>query len=346
MKCVRVAYLHLLVSTRKVAATVDTSTVVVDNVGRVYKSHTGFLRRKTTTVEALRGLSLEVRQSEIFGLIGPNGAGKTTLIKILTTLLTPTFGQATVLGLDVVSQFAQIRPQINFIYGGERGLYWRLSGYDNLSYFADLYHVDRQTAKARIERLLKMVGLWERRHERVEGYSKGMKQRLHIAKALINEPKVLFLDEPTIGLDPVAARMLRDLVIEVRSRGITIFLTSHYMWEMEVLCDRIAVLKEGTMVALDTPAALKRLINGLEVVELQLPNEIAGIEEMVRQQTEVVAVSTGAIGQLQTVKIQTNDATATVAKMRQQCPNLDMTRLIRRPPNLEDAYVKLVGGVE
>lgn len=320
-------------------------TVAVSNLSRHYEAQTGFFRRQRRFISALTNVSLSVQEGEIFGLIGPNGAGKTTLIKVLTTLLAPSSGYATVLGFDVATQARQIRPHINFIFGGERGLYWRLSAYNNLSYFADLYYIDRKTARVRIEQLLKMVDLWERRHERVEGFSKGMKQRLHVAKALINNPKVLFLDEPTIGLDPVAARSLRTLISEIRTTGVTIFLTSHYMLEMEALCDRIAVLKDGAIIKLDTPVGLKDLLVGLEVVEVQLPDATT-VAAAVGRRAEVVSTSLANSGHLQTLTIYSRDARATVHFLQNGCNLQDTTRLLHRAPSLEDAYLKLVGGVE
>ncbi|MEZ4734675.1 MAG: ABC transporter ATP-binding protein [Caldilineaceae bacterium] len=321
------------------------TTVAVNNLSRQYETQTGIFRRQHQSIPALKNISLAVQEGEIFGLIGPNGAGKTTLIKILTTLLAPSSGYATVLGFDVATQAQQIRPQINFIFGGERGLYWRLSAYDNLSYFADLYYIDRKIARARIEQLLKMVELWERRHERVEGFSKGMKQRLHIAKALINDPKVLFLDEPTIGLDPVAARNLRTLISEIRTTGVTIFLTSHYMLEMEALCDRIAVLKDGAIVKLDTPVGLKDLLVGVEVVEVQLPDADL-VAAAIGRRAEVVSTSLANSSHLQTLTIYSRNARATMHFLQNEGYALDTTRLLHRAPSLEDAYIKLVGGVE
>lgn len=322
------------------------TTVAVSHLSRSYERTSGFLLRRRQTIQALTNVSLTVQQGEIFGLIGPNGAGKTTLIKILTTLLIPTSGRAEVLGFDVATEARRIRPQINFIFGGERGLYWRLSAYDNLTYFADLYQIDRKVAKARIQHYLTLVDLWDRRHEQVEGFSKGMKQRLHIAKALINSPKVLFLDEPTLGLDPVAARTLRSLIREVQASGVTIFLTSHYMLEMEALCDRIAVLKEGAILTLDTPAGLKQLLQGLDVVEVQLPGTGAEVESYLRQRPEVFSTTMTDSGHLQTLTIQSHDVAATIAFLQNACTTFDLARLIRRPPTLEDVYVKLVGGAE
>jgi ABC-2 type transport system ATP-binding protein len=320
------------------------TTVRVEQVSRVYETTQGILRRRKQRHEALREVSLEVAAGEIFGLIGPNGAGKTTLIKILTTLLTPTSGQAQVLGYDVARQPQLIRPHINFIFGGERGLYGRLSGEDNLHYFADLYRVERKLAVTRCQELLQMVGLWEQRGERVEGYSKGMKQRLHVAKSLVNAPKVLFLDEPTIGLDPVAARALREVILEVRRQQTTVFLTSHYMWEMELLSDRIAVLKDGQIVTTGAPNTLKQLVGSREVVELQLFGGATQLQEHLQPLPQVDSVVVTTSGQVQTLRIQTQDAQSTIAAIRQISPQVDLTRLFVRPANLEDVYFKLVGG--
>src|SRR6266540_274259 len=184
---------------------------------RTYRTHTGTVRRKTKEIEAVRGVSFVIEEGELFGLLGPNGAGKTTTIKMLITLLIPTSGSARVLGLDVVKDSREVRKRIGYVFGGERGLYERLSAYDNLRYFAELYAVPPREQKARIAELLELVGLAGREKERVEGYSRGMRQRLHIARGLLHDPSVLFLDEPTIGLDPVGARELRSLVASLVS---------------------------------------------------------------------------------------------------------------------------------
>src|SRR5213080_2660414 len=205
---------------------------------RTYKTTTGALRRKPLDVEAVRGVSFEVGDGELFGLLGPNGAGKTTTIKMLITLLIPTSGSARVLGLDVVKDAREVRKRIGYVFGGERGLYERLSALDNLRYFAELYAVPPREQKQRIEALLELVGLKGREKERVEGYSRGMRQRLHIARGILHDPEVVFLDEPTIGLDPVGARDLRQMIADLVTTGKTVLLTTHYMFEADALCDR------------------------------------------------------------------------------------------------------------
>lgn len=245
-------------------------------VKELKRSYTGTLgMTKKKSIEALRGISFSIKEGEIFGLLGPNGAGKTTTIKILTTLLAPTSGQAKIMGYNCFGDEDNIRGSINFIFGGERGLYWRLSAYENLQYFGDLYKIPSSILKNRIRELITLVGLEGRENEKVEGYSKGMKQRLQIARGLINDPKILFLDEPTIGLDPVGAKDLRNIITELKAKGKTVLLTTHYMYEADELCDRIAIINNGEIMALGTPIELKEKylgdINGsLEDVYLKI----------------------------------------------------------------------------
>jgi ABC-2 type transport system ATP-binding protein len=176
------------------------NAVEIENLRRVYKSTIGVFRRKTKEVIAVDDISFDVKSGELFGLLGPNGAGKTTTTKMLTTLLIPTSGTARILGKDVVRDADALRSRIGFIFGGERGLYWRLSGIDNLRYFASLYQVDPEVSRKRIPYLLELVGLADRGQEKVEGYSRGMKQRLHVARALLHDPEILCLDDRPSGL--------------------------------------------------------------------------------------------------------------------------------------------------
>src|SRR5215210_4427765 len=202
------------------------AVVEARDLTRSYHTTTGVLRRKPLEVEAVRGISFEVGDGELFGLLGPNGAGKTTTIKMLITLLLPTGGDARVLGYDVVKDAREVRKRIGYVFGGERGLYERLSGLDNLRYFAELYGVPPREQRKRIGELLELVGLDGREHERVEGYSRGVRQRLHIARGLVHDPDVLFLDEPTLGLDPIGARELRQTVAGLAAAGKTLLLTT------------------------------------------------------------------------------------------------------------------------
>src|SRR5256714_12470837 len=237
---------------------------------KTYTTPRGVFRRERVERAALRGVDLKIAKGELFGLLGPNGAGKTTMVKIFTTLLLPSSGMARVLGLDAVKDQWALRKRIGFVFGGERGLYWRLSGLDNLRYFADLYRVPPEVLRRRILELLERLGLAGRERDRVELYSRGMKQRLHLARGLLNDPEVLFLDEPTIGLDPVGARELRVMIRGLADAGKTIFLTTHYMFEADAICDRIAVIKKGSIVAEGTPGSIKRLVEHLGIVEFDV----------------------------------------------------------------------------
>ena len=231
--------------------------IEVRNLRREYTTYKGALRKKKEIVEAVRGISFTVNKGEIFGLLGQNGAGKTTTIKMLTTLLAPTSGVCKVFGYDSFGQEKQIRRRINFIFGGEMGVDRRLSGRDNLRYFANLYLLDTETRERRINEILELVELTDAADRLAETYSKGMIQRLQIARGLINDPEILFMDEPTVGLDPLGARMLRDIIRKLRDEGKTVLLTTHYLPEAEELCDRMVILDHGEIVARGTPAEIK-----------------------------------------------------------------------------------------
>ena len=219
---------------------------------------------------AVDGIDLRVERGEIFGLLGPNGAGKTTTMKMLATLLIPTSGTISVLGIDVLARPRDVRARLGAMLSGERSLYWKPTARENLEYFAALYHVPPRQTRARIDDALTSVKLLDRADDYVERYSTGMRQRLALARALLPDPPLVILDEPTVGLDPQAARDLRARVRELRSQGRTVLLTTHYMEEADQLCDRVAIIDHGRIVALDTPGALKRTIRAEEVVRLEI----------------------------------------------------------------------------
>ena len=195
--------------------------VVIDVRGlvRTYHSSSGMFHQKRKETVAVDHIDLEVRRGELFGLLGPNGAGKTTTIKVLTTLLLPTEGSVKILGYDVVKESMEVRKRIGLILGGERGLYYRITARQNLRYFADIYGVPMSIREKRIDEVLAKVDLTDKADIRVEDYSRGMKQRLHIAKGIIHDPELIFMDEPTIGLDPQAARDARDMTKGSGGRG-------------------------------------------------------------------------------------------------------------------------------
>jgi ABC-2 type transport system ATP-binding protein len=238
--------------------------------------------RTTDTFVAVQGVSFAIREGEIFGLLGPNGAGKTTTIRMLSTLLEPSGGTATIDGYDIARQAGQVRQSLGAVLTGERSIYWKLTGRENLEYFAALYHLPPAVAKRRVAELLERLGLANRADENVERYSSGMKQRIAIAKALLASPPLLLLDEPTIGLDPQSARNLRELIAEIKAEGRTILLTTHYMEEADQLCDRVGIIDLGRIIALDTPANLKRSIKQLDVVRL----EVEGFDPLLTEAIE------------------------------------------------------------
>jgi len=318
--------------------------IEVSHLRRVFKTSVGRFRRKSKEVVAVDDVSFEVHDGELFGLLGPNGAGKTTTVKVLATLLIPTGGEARVGGLDVVKDAEKIRSRIGFIFGGERGLYWRLSALDNLRYFASLYNVEPEVSAKRIPYLIEMVGLKGREKERVEGYSRGMKQRLHIARSLIHDPEILFLDEPTIGLDPVGARELRQVVRNLQDEKKTILLTTHYMFEADALCQRIAVINQGNIVAMDTPSELKKLVQDLSVIELEVfgvPDELLN---KLRTLKFVDNVSVEDRDQKQALMVQTTRGAEAIPDLLPLFDGIKVGKVTSREPTLEDAYVRLVGG--
>ncbi len=231
------------------------------------------LRREPDRRERFRavdGVDLRVERGEIFGVLGPNGAGKTTTMKMLATLLEPTAGSARILGLDVVRDAREVRRRMGAVLSDGRSLYWKLTARENLEYFAALYHVPGGEQRTRIQAALDAVKLDDRSDDYVERFSTGMRQRLVLARALLPDPELLLLDEPTVGLDPQSARDLRERVRDLQSQGRTVLLTTHYMEEADQLCDRIAIVDTGRVVALDTPAGLKRTISATEVVHLEI----------------------------------------------------------------------------
>jgi ABC-2 type transport system ATP-binding protein len=309
---------------------------------RTYRTSTGIFRRRRVDVEAVRGITFHVDEGELFGLLGPNGAGKTTTIKMLITLLIPTAGEARVLGRDVVRDAREVRKRIGYVFGGERGLYERLSALDNLRYFSELYSVPPREQKRRIAELLELVGLTGREKERVEGFSRGMKQRLHVARGLLHDPPVVFLDEPTIGLDPVGARELRATIASLVAAGKTVLLTTHYMFEADSLCDRIAVIAQGRIVGTGTPADLKALVSDRTVVEIEAFG--AGSAEIERVRAlpgvENLAVDERESAQILTVTSPSGvELTQTILACLQ---GVKIGRISTREPTLEDAYVSLV----
>ena len=236
--------------------------IVAKNLFKTFYVKEGNLfKKKKRYIEAVQGINLEIREGQIVGLIGINGAGKTTTIKMLSTLLKPSSGDIHMDGLDIVSNFKEARAKINLISGGERNLYWRLTAKENLNYFGSLYFLSGKVLESRVEKLLDMVGLTENADLPIEKYSKGMKQRLQIARGLINDPKYIFLDEPTLGLDVIVAKEMRSYIkMLAKAEGKGVLLTSHYLSEVDELCDYVYVINSGEIIAQGTIDDIKKSV--------------------------------------------------------------------------------------
>ncbi len=236
------------------------------------------LVKKYGNLTAVDNLTLDIHENEVFGLLGSNGAGKTTTIHMLATLLKPTSGTATINGYDIVSQPAKVRASIGIVFQAPSSDDM-LTGYENLHLHSMLYNVPRHERQSRIDEVLELVGLTERKHDQVKTYSGGMRRRLEIARGLLHKPKVMFLDEPTLGLDPASRESMWKYVKRlVDEEKITVILTTHYMEEADMLCDRIGIIDRGKIVALDTPNGLKAGLGG-DIIRLKTKDSIDRIKQ-------------------------------------------------------------------
>lgn len=292
------------------------------------------VRRTFGTVVALDDVSLEVGAGELVGLLGPNGAGKTTIIQILTTLLLPTSGQAEVAGLDVVEQPQQVRRKIGLVFQ-EASLDENLTAEENLRFHARLYQMPPEEIPSRVEHMLGLVELQQRRHDLVKRFSGGMKRRLEIARALLHRPAVLFLDEPTTGLDPQTRARVWEYVHHLRQKeGTTVLMTTHYMDEAEH-CDRVAIIDEGRVIACDTPAALKAQL-GPDILTLRSPDP-EGLAAQLAQRFQLpserfsdrVVVKSGLAAEL---------LPHLLLELGSRISGVEL-----RPPTLEDVFLTLTG---
>ena len=297
------------------------------------------LSRSFGEIQAVKGIDLHVEHGETFGFLGPNGAGKSTTIKMLCTLLRPTSGQAWINGYDIEREASQVRQSIGIVFQ-DPTLDEYLTAEQNLYYHCMIYHTPRKTRETRIREVLQLVGLDERRKDVVKTFSGGMKRRLEVARGLLHEPQTLFLDEPTVGLDPQTRRSVWEHVLRLRERtGLTIFMTTHYMEEAEY-CDRIAIIDHGQIVALDTPTALKRKVGQDQVcLTTSAPEQAATILEQYLghpvRRTDNAIYAEGENGQ------------ALAASLIRQLilADIDVLGVNVTAPTLEDVFVLLTGRV-
>jgi ABC-2 type transport system ATP-binding protein len=321
-----------------------TAAVKVEELTRVFNFRRPGRRRlaaadgpRTHQVIALAGIDFSVRPGEVHGLLGPNGAGKTTLVKILSTVLLPTSGRAWVFDHDVRSEVELVRRRIGIVFGGEQGLYGRLTARQNLEYWASLYRLNRGDAVRRTESLLDRLGLGNRADSPVDRLSRGMKQRLHLARGLISNPDLLFLDEPTVGMDPVAAREVRRLVSDLRGDGRTILLTTHDMTEAESLCDRVTMIDRGHLLGTADPREVGGWITSHQRVE-------ADIADAVLEQRLSELPNVGPLERLpdRWLRVHTTAEGAATMALR-LLVDAGVTAVRVTLPDLEEVYLRAIG---
>jgi ABC-2 type transport system ATP-binding protein len=314
--------------------------VEIRGLRRVFKASRG-----SGEVVALAGIDLRIERGEVFGLLGPNGAGKTTCIKVLNTLLFPTSGEARVAGFDVVTHAREVRERIGLVSGGEASGYGILTVRECLWMFSQFYGVSSSVAWPRIDRLLDIVGMRDQARTRINRLSTGQRQRMNFARGFVSEPEIMFLDEPTLGMDVNAARDLRAFVLRwVREgAGRTVLLTTHYMAEADEMCDRIAIIDRGRVLACDTPAELRRSVEGGQHVELEVRTD----EELRLQEVDGVALAWGAPhperGTL-TLKFRLPPGRVLGELLRVlEKRGLSVQAISTRETSLEDAFIRIVG---
>lgn len=254
------------------------------------------LVKQYQNLTAVDNLSLDIYNNEVFGLLGQNGAGKTTIIHMLATLLKPTDGSATVNGFDIVKEPAKVRASIGIVFQAPSSDDM-LTGYENLKLHSLLYSVPRKIREKRISDVLELVDLTERQHDQVKKYSGGMRRRLEIARGILHKPKILFLDEPTLGLDPRSRESMWKYIRKlVQEEKITIILTTHYMEEADFLCDRIGILDRGKIIALDTPSQLKEIVSGNDIIKLRLEKKDEDFDTLLKDLSFIHRISTDVDG--------------------------------------------------
>lgn len=319
--------------------------IVVDNVVKRFRRGKGLNRKYITACDHV---SFTIEQGELFGLLGPNGAGKTTLVRCLATLLIPDEGKITIFSKDVIAQSMEARRLIGLLTSGERTLYWKLTGKDNLKFFAALYGLTGKERDYRIQYLIELLDLKDVENERVEKYSSGMKQKISLARALLHNPQVLLLDEPTLGLDPQFSRFIRRFIKEelVRKEGKTILLTTHYMDEADELCDRIAFINKGRIIDCKTPAEYKAEIPHTEVLDLRCQGNLD--EDRLR-------IALAKINQIEKISFISNQGETNLKIIAPRVESIlaNVLRLIQnetkilgvdiKAPNLEDVFIYLTG---
>jgi len=312
--------------------------VKTEQLSRVYKT-------KKREIIALDRVDLEIPTGELFGLLGPNGAGKTTLIKILTTLLAPTGGRASVAGVDVAQNPWEVRRHINMVSGGESSGYGLLTVEENLWMFAQFYGIDGKTARSRIRDMLEIVGLADRAKAKIYHLSTGMRQKMNFVRGFLTDPEILFMDEPTLGLDVQTSHALRAFIKDWvgKGPGKTVLLTTHYMHEADELCDRVAIIHDGRVLACDTPGNLKKSLQREVVFRLQV-TAMANPEELFQDLRGVRRFSHEEVNGCTELYLILEDENALPPILTAiQQSHGELISLEKRNPTLEDVFISMVG---
>jgi ABC-2 type transport system ATP-binding protein len=322
--------------------------VEVKSLSKIFQTREGTLFRKVSkSVVAVDDISFGVSEGEIFGLLGPNGAGKTTAVKMLCTLITPSSGDAFINNYSIVRDQHRVRENLGVMLTGERTLYWKLTGRENLEYFAALYHLDPSYSKKRIDELLEKVGLAERVGTLVENYSTGMRIRLSFAKALLNDAPVLLFDEPTASLDPQSARLMREYIRELKREKRAVILTTHNMEEADALSDRVAIIDHGKIVKLSSPADLKEQLKRNEVIEVEARKfsepMLVGLQSF--SEVSKVAVSASDVNEEVIIRIHAEKGKDVLPRILEFLvrKQVSVTRVSFIEPTLEDVFIAETG---
>ncbi len=310
--------------------------IVVDNLTKVYGRH-------GSGVLAVDHIEFQVHEGEVFGFLGPNGAGKTTTQRMLTTLLEPTEGRIIIFGHDLARDAYPVKRQMGLV-PEESNVYTELTAWDNLMFTAQLYRVPRNERGRRAQQLLESFGLWEKRHVKVENFSKGMRRRLSIGMAIIHRPRLLFLDEPTPGLDTQSAHAIRDLIRQLNAEGTTIFLTTHQIEEANQLCNRVAIINRGRIAAIDTPERLKAAFRRVQSVEVAFAADEAQTSRL-SETLRALAGVTNVVKMGDKWRLYTQDPSILLPHLMDyaRANGLTVISLSTLGPSLEDVFLELTG---
>jgi len=323
--------------------------VEVKQLSKTFETREGGVFRKVSKkVVAVDAIDFSVPKGEIFGLLGPNGAGKTTSVKMLCTLITPTSGDAYINNFSIAKDQQKVRENLGVMLTGERTLYWKLTGQENLEYFAALYHMDSTYGKKRIHSLLDLVGLSERQDTLVENYSTGMRIRLSFAKALLNDAPVLLFDEPTASLDPQSSHLIRDIIRDLKRQGHAVILTTHNMEEADALSDRVAIIDHGKIVVLGSPSELKQKVKSSDIIEIEARNVVEQTVNALQSFSEVSKVaitSANQGGETQLIRVHVEKGKEVLPRIleffvRKQ---VTITKVTFIEPTLEDVFIAETG---